>query len=146
MVCNGHQIISDRKPCIWGDKRETLLFFMIIFLLFQSCKATHEADLILHHGVVYTVNEQFETAEAFAVKEGKIIATGSSESILKKYSAKEVIDAKGQAVYPGFIDAHSHFLGYGQSLFMVGLYGLKSWDEAVEKVTAFAAAHHRNHG
>lgn len=141
MMYHSQQINSDRKPCIWGDKRETLLFCMIIFLVFQSCKATYEADLILHHGVVYTVNDQFETTEAFAVKEGKIIATGSNESMLKNYFAKEVIDAKGQAVYPGFIDAHSHFLGYGQSLFMVGLYGLKSWDEVVEKVTAFTAAH-----
>jgi predicted amidohydrolase YtcJ len=36
-------------------------------------------------------------------------------------SAAENIDAKGAAVYPGFIDAHAHFVGYGSSLFQVDL-------------------------
>jgi predicted amidohydrolase YtcJ len=44
-------------------------------------------------------------------------------------------------VYPGFIDAHAHFLGYGQSLFMVDLFGASNWEEVVERVKRFAKEH-----
>jgi predicted amidohydrolase YtcJ len=90
---------------------------------------------------VYTVNKKFEKAEAFAVSDGKIIDVGINEEILKKYSAKEIIDAKGQPVYPGFIDAHAHFVEYGQSLYQANLYGTNSWEELLDKLQKFAASH-----
>ena len=80
-------------------------------------------------------------AQAFAVSNGKIIEVGRTDDILKKYSAKEMVDAKGQAVYPGFIDAHAHFVGYGQSLFQVDLFGSNSWEEIIDRVKKFAAEH-----
>jgi hypothetical protein len=76
-----------------------------------------------------------------AIKDGLIVATGTDAEILAAYTATEKIDAKGQAVYPGFIDAHAHFVGYGKSLFQVDLFGTTSWEEAVERVKVFAAAH-----
>ncbi len=119
-----------------------IILYTIALVLF-SCrsKTFDEADIIVHHGTVYTVNDKFDTVQAFAVKDGKIIATGTDKDILIKYKAKETIDAKGRAVYPGFIDAHSHFLGYGQSLFMVDLFGAASWEEAIERIKTFAAQH-----
>lgn len=114
-------------------------FSALLFLF--SCSNQNEVDTIVHNGIVYTVNDRFETAQAFAVKDGKIVAVGSNDEIQSKYKAKEDIDAKGQAVYPGFIDAHAHFLGYGQSLFMVDLFGANSWDEVVQRVKKFAAEH-----
>ncbi len=119
-----------------------LLIVVIMFSIFGSaCKSTDAVDTIVKNGVVYTVNEKFDTVQAFAVKDGKIIATGTNLEILNKYTAKETIDAKGQAVYPGFIDAHAHFLGYGQSLFMVDLYGAASWEEVIGRVKKFATEH-----
>ncbi len=121
--------------------RSILLYLAVVFVCLTGCKSADEVDLIVHNGMVYTVNDQFATAQAFAVSEGKIIAVGSNDDILKKYKAKETVDAKGQAVYPGFIDAHAHFLGYGQSLFAVNLFGAASWDEVVDRVKKFADAH-----
>ncbi len=118
-----------------------LFIITIISISFFACKSSDEVDTIVHNGVVYTVNEKFETVQAFAVKDGKIVATGTNEEILNKYKAKETIDAKGQAVYPGLIDAHAHFVGYGQSLFMVDLYGTATWEEAAERVKKFAKEH-----
>jgi predicted amidohydrolase YtcJ len=115
------------------------LFSCIIILVFCSCK--NKVDLIIHHGVVYTVDATFSTAEAIAVKDGKIVAVGKNDDIMKNYVAKENVDAQGNAVYPGFIDAHAHFVGYAQSLFEVNLYGSKTWDEVVERVKAFADKH-----
>ncbi len=120
-----------------------LIILFAVALALSSCSnyLANEADTIVYDGIVYTVNNNFETVQAFAVKDGKIIATGTDDEILKKYKAKETIDAKGQAVYPGFIDAHSHFLGYGQSLFMVDLFGASNWKEVIKRVKTFAAQH-----
>src|SRR5437870_1187434 len=116
-------------------------FFILPILLFSSCHQKQTADLILHHGRIYTVDSAFTIAEAFAVKDGKIVAAGKNDDILNRYQADSVIDAKGMAVYPGFIDAHAHFVGYGRSLFEVNLYDCKDWEEAVERVKAFEKDH-----
>ena len=111
---------------------------MAISVLFFSCNSQKQADLIVHHAVVYTVDDNFSVAEAFAVKDGKIIETGSSEEILKKYKG-ELLDAEGKAVYPGFIDGHSHFYGYGEGLQQADLVGTKSWEEILEKLQQFGS-------
>ena len=116
-------------------------FIYTLLLFFFACKSSKQADIIIHNAVVYTVDSAFSIAEAMVVKDGKIIAIGKSDDLLKTYTANETIDAKGKAVYPGFIDAHAHFLGYGQSLFQVSLFGCTSWDEVVGRVKDFAAKH-----
>jgi predicted amidohydrolase YtcJ len=52
-----------------------------------------------------------------------------------------VVNAEGATIYPGFIDAHAHFVGYGQSLFAVDLMFVSSWDEVINRVKEFAAKH-----
>jgi predicted amidohydrolase YtcJ len=112
---------------------------ILVCLLIWSCKGKISADLIIHNGVVYTVDSAFATVEALAVKDGKIIATGSNDEILGTYDSKQKIDAGGKFVYPGFIDAHAHFVGYGLSLNTVNLNGTTSWEEVLEKLKAYAA-------
>ncbi|WP_207495555.1 amidohydrolase [Aridibaculum aurantiacum] len=114
---------------------------ILLLVIFTGCSSTTEVDLVVHNAVVYTVDDSFSTAQAFAVSEGEIVEVGTNDDILGKYAAKEKIDAQGKAVYPGLIDAHAHFLGYGKSLFMVDLFGTKSWDEVVERVKKFADEH-----
>lgn len=114
--------------------------FISIFC-FISSHNKQQVDLIIHHATVYTVNGNFSIAEAFAVNNGKIVAVGSNNEILGKYQSKQMIDAQGKPVYPGFIDAHAHFVGYGQSLFSVDLFDCNSFDEVVERVKKFAAEH-----
>ncbi len=111
-------------------------FLMAISVLLFSCSSQKQVDLIVHNAVVYTVDDKFSVAEAFAVKDGKIVETGSSEDILKKYKA-EILDAGGKAVYPGFIDGHSHFYGYGEGLQQVDLVGTTSWEDILEKLQQF---------
>jgi len=48
-----------------------------------------------------------------------------------------LLDAEGKAVYPGFIDAHAHFLGYAQSLISVDFGGTQSWEECLERIRNF---------
>jgi predicted amidohydrolase YtcJ len=116
-----------------------VLAIAVIFLC-TSC-INQRVDLIVHHAQIYTVNNDFATAEAMAVQDGKIVAIGTNDEILKEYKSDSVVNAKGAAVYPGFIDAHAHFLGYGQSLYAVDLMFVPSWEEAISRVKDFAAKH-----
>ncbi|WP_231427880.1 MULTISPECIES: amidohydrolase [Pedobacter] len=120
---------------------KSLLYALSLLLLFSSCRKKEQADLIIYNAKVYTVNNQFDTVEAFAVKDGKILAIGSSKDIQAKYQSNEEINADGKSVYPGFIDAHAHFFGYGQSLQTADLRDTKSWEEILERLTTFAKTH-----
>lgn len=116
------------------------LFCLPLVLFFISC-SVKKVDLIVHHATIYTVDSAFSVAEAMAIDDGKIVEVGSNDAILKKYAANEAIDAQGKIIYPGFIDAHAHFIGYGRSLFQVNLFGCNSWTEVLERVKQFAAEH-----
>ena len=115
-------------------------FPLLSLLLFFSC-SKKQADLIIHHGVIYTVDSSFRVVEAMAIQNGKILATGTNDAILAAYTAKEQVNASGAPIYPGWIDAHAHFVGYGQSLYKVDLFGTSTWEETVERVKQFAAQH-----
>jgi len=68
-----------------------------------------EADLILHHGKVVTVDRDFTVLQALAVKDGRLIRVGSDLDVLKtRGPGTTVIDLAGKMVLPGLIDSHSH--------------------------------------
>lgn len=104
-----------------------------------SCSEQKEkVDLILHHAVIYSVDSAFTVYEALAIKEGKIISINSNKSILDQYTAAKLIDAKGKAIFPGFIDAHCHFSGYATDMWKCNLTGTKSFEEVLEKVKTYS--------
>ena len=105
--------------------------------MLSSCMKTKEVDLIIHNGNIVSVTEDSLIFEAMAVKKGRIVAIGKEQQILNKYSAPESIDLQMDWVFPGFIDAHCHFLGYGLSLQQVELKGSKSFKEVVERCVIF---------
>jgi predicted amidohydrolase YtcJ len=73
-----------------------------------------QADTIYHGGVIVTMDDQTPTAEALAVKGGTIVAVGKKEDVLKLSGEKTVlVDLKGKALLPGFIDAHGHLMNVG---------------------------------
>lgn len=113
------------------------LIYLLAAVILSSC-SKKQADLIVTNGTVYTVDDAFSQVQAFAVKDGKIIATGTTEDIIKNYDAPEVVDAANKFVYPGFIDAHAHFFGYANSLQAVDLVGANSWDEVLKRLSDFA--------
>ena len=119
--------------------RSFLIFnFSFLILLLASCKFRQKADMIIHHATIYTVDEKFSVAQAMVVRDGKIVATGTNEAILKEYESDVMEDAKGKTVFPGFIDAHAHFVGYGFSLQRVNLVATESWDAVLNRCTEFA--------
>lgn len=113
------------------------ILFVVISVFLHSCSSKTKVDLVVYHAKVYTVDDKFSVAEAFAVDKGKIIAVGSSEEILKKYEG-DLLDAELKTIYPGFIDGHSHFYGYGQGLQNANLVGTGSWEEVLIKLKEFS--------
>jgi len=73
-----------------------------------------KADLLLLNGKVITVDSEFNIVEAVAVKDRKIIATGTTPEIKGLHGeGTEIIDLKGKTVLPGLIDSHLHVVGTG---------------------------------
>ena len=110
----------------------------ILTLYLVSCSQKTKVDLLVYNATIYTVDSSFSVAEAMAVKNGKIIEVGKTADLQNKYDAKEKLDAQGKFIYPGFIDAHAHFVGYGTSLQRVNLVDTKSWEEVIERTKQFA--------
>ena len=117
--------------------RYLYLALLSVFIVSCSKKDKQEADLIITNATIYTVDNAFSKAEAFAVKDGKFIAVGTSKEINAKYDAEQNIDGKGKIIYPGFIDAHCHFYGFGTNLQSVDLVGTTSYNEVLQRVIAF---------
>ena len=118
-----------------NTKHITLALIASILTFMTACNQKTPVDLIIHNANIYTVDNDFSKAQAFAVKDGKFVAVGDEESIIRQYAAKETIDAQGDAVYPGFMDGHSHFTGYGENLVRwADLKGCQSYDEVIERL------------
>jgi|TARA_R110000782_G_scaffold1119_1_gene4015 hypothetical protein len=115
------------------------IFLLFITLSLLACRENVQVDLIVRNGTIYTVNDMFEVVQAMAIKDGKIVAIGPENEILNKYYAIEVIDAEKKAIYPGFIDAHCHFVGYAKNLLEVNLIGSNSFEEVIERLREFVA-------
>jgi predicted amidohydrolase YtcJ len=97
-------------------------------------------DLVLINGKVLTLDEQSTVTEAVAVREGKILATGSSASIKSLAGARtRVLDVSGKTVIPGLIDTHAHFKAAGLGDYVVNMSRAKTVAEALEAIKAFAA-------
>ncbi|UOE41890.1 amidohydrolase [Chryseobacterium suipulveris] len=111
-----------------------------LVLVFSSVimSAQKSTDLIIHNARIYTVNKNFYVAQSMAVSKGKIVAVGKSSDILKKYKSKNIQNLNGKTVFPGFIDAHCHFTGYATDKWKCELWGTKSWDEIIARLTEYS--------
>ena len=114
------------------------LFSILALITTFSCETEKQtADLIVTNAMVYTVDDAFSTKEAFAIKDGKFVAVGTSEDITSSYQSDNMIDANGQAITPGLIDAHCHFLNLGIGIQEVQLMSTESYDEVIQRVVDF---------
>ena len=93
-------------------------------------------DTVLYNAKVFTVDPGLPTAEAIAVSNGRILAVGTSEDMLRLAGGQTVkIDAGGKMILPGFIDAHSHPASSG-------LAHLRNVDTDLRSIEAIKAAIH----
>ena len=104
------------------------LFFLV------ACKEKIEVDIIYHNGTIFSMDDNYNVYEAIGIKNGEILDLGKNNQILNKYSSNKTIDLKGLFAYPGFIDAHCHFLGYGLQQGMVDVSSAKSFQEIIDMI------------
>jgi predicted amidohydrolase YtcJ len=105
----------------------------------QPAAAQRAADLIVTGARIYTVDESRPTAEAIAVRDGRIVFVGSVRGAKALQGPKtQLVDATGRTIIPGVTDAHAHFLGLGQALRTVDLTGTASYAEVIARVAARA--------
>lgn len=126
------------KPMNSSKFFSSLSASLLTLMISGSLLAQKSADLIITNAKIYTVNKNFSTAEAMAVANGKIMAVGKKKDILRKYKSGNVQNLQGKSVYPGFIDAHCHFTGFATSKWMSELWGTKSWEEVVQRITEYS--------
>ena len=110
---------------------------LLIAISTMSCAKKTAVDTIIINANIYTVNDNFDKAEAFAIKNGKIVEVGTSEEIQAKYTATYINDTKGKTIVPGFIDAHCHFYYLGLQQQEVDLSGTTSFNEVIQRVVDF---------
>lgn len=128
--------------CGMNDLRsrlQVLIVNALLAVIILSCGSRNktEVDLIVSASRIYT-SDSNEVVECIVIKDGKIFDLGTKAELMKRYSSSEQIDYDGY-LYPGFIDAHSHFYGYGKYLLNVDLTNTRSLDEVIERTANFAA-------
>jgi predicted amidohydrolase YtcJ len=120
----------------------SFLTLIVILIAMNACTPKKEADLLFTDGKIYTVDSFFTIVEAMAIKDGKILATGSNDDIQNQYASLHSTDLQGRVVYPGFIDAHCHFYGLAIMLQQADLNGAESFEEVIERLKAHRDLHH----
>lgn len=86
--------------------RRLLLLSALTFAL--TATAAEKIDILITGGTVVTMAGPNLENGSVAIRDGQIVAVGSSSEIDGKYAAKTVIRAGGHAVVPGFVNAHTH--------------------------------------
>jgi len=74
--------------------------------------AKGNADTIFYGGPIVPVNQKNEEVQALAVQNGKIVAVGRKEAVVKNWQTDKtkVVDLKGQTLMPGFVEPHDHII------------------------------------
>jgi len=100
------------------------------------------ADLLFVNGAVYTVDAARRWAEAVAVRDGRIVALGTSDDLVElRGSSTEVVDLGGRMLVPGFQDAHVHPINAGLEQLRCDLsqdHGLEAY---LDRIGGYVSSH-----
>jgi predicted amidohydrolase YtcJ len=85
-------------------------FVLLAILTAPGALAQQAADTIVTRGKILTVDAGFRVVEALAIRDGRIVASGTSAEVARYAGpGTRVIDVAGATVIPGLIDNHFHF-------------------------------------
>jgi predicted amidohydrolase YtcJ len=126
------------------------MFAVLTFTLLASgCKTsdpTVVADAIYSRGPIVTMSDAQPTAEALAVKDGKILAAGARADIEKAHKGRttKAVDLAGKTLMPGFIDGHAHAQQFGTQAVGANLLAppdgtVNTMDDLVARLKTFSA-------
>ena len=111
------------------------LVISFLFLFFVSCES-QKADMIIHNGMIYTMNDLNPTAEAVAIGSGKIIALGKYTDLDPLITPRtKIINLRGATMTPGIIEGHGHFYGLGLAKMQLDLSKTESYQDLIDMVS-----------
>ncbi len=122
--------------------RRVLFGFVLAatFVAATAVQAAPAADTVIWGGPIYTDDDAHPTAQAVAVREGRIIYVGDRAGANALVgAATKVIDLKGATLFPGFTDAHAHLREIGARELELNLEGSASLAEAMQRLKARVA-------
>lgn len=112
---------------------------LTVALLAQgACSNKTPADLLVAARRIYTLDSSHRTVQAMVLREGRVLACGQMNELLLEYDPARILNVPDKVVYPGWNDAHCHFLGYAEMQRQVDLRGTQSYRAVLERVQAFA--------
>jgi hypothetical protein len=114
-----------------------------------SAAKAAKPDIIFFNGRIYTgvgfADDKPQVVAAIAIAGGRVLAVGTNHEIMRLGGPDTLVrnlnsTKTGTVIFPGFNDAHTHLGSAGQTKLNVDLTGVKSLDEMLAKVEAFAQA------
>jgi predicted amidohydrolase YtcJ len=120
---------------LYGNVLRALSLLLTALILALPCWP-QGADTILLNGKILTVDSQFSTREAVAIRDGKIVIAGSNAEVRKLADSRtRVVDLEGHTVIPGLIDSHMHAIRAGQTFgYEVNWVGATTLAEALGRI------------
>ncbi|MFA7360629.1 MAG: amidohydrolase [Candidatus Kapaibacterium sp.] len=109
---------------------KSILILLTVAML-TSC--SQSPTTVYLNGKIYSLDNNNSQFEAMAVRDGKIVETGTSAEIKDKYKSDEAIDLGGKTVLPGFIDMEGSIVEFAKNLGFINFSNAKSIAE-VQKI------------
>lgn len=111
-------------------------FFLAASVARPQVSTNGPADRVYRNGVIFTADGRHRTAEALAIRDGRILYVGDNRGLAPLVgSATVTVDLKGRFLMPGLIDGHMHPLEAGLQLLKCNLnYESLTVDELQERV------------
>ena len=125
-----------------------ILFALTFSVVLAACAPQADpADTIFHGDNIVTMDPGQPTVEAVAVRGETIVGAGSMDEVMALQGpSTRVVDLGDNALLPGFVDSHGHFLGAGRDQTSLGLHpppvgDVNNIDDVVRKVRAWIDEH-----
>jgi predicted amidohydrolase YtcJ len=108
---------------------------------FASFVHAQQADTVLVHGTVLTVDAKDSVVQAIAIRDGRIVAVGADAQVMRLVGPKtQVVDLHGRTATPGMIDTHSHYAEAGpEDVLLIKFDDATSIGDVVARVKARVA-------
>jgi predicted amidohydrolase YtcJ len=123
------------------SNRNVALLTCTIVVALSGCAAPESADVIFYGDNIVTMDPGQPTVQAVAVRGETITAAGDLDDVMAfRGESTRVVDLGDQALLPGFIDAHGHFLGAGReglTLHPPPVGDVNNIDDIVRKIQAW---------
>lgn len=115
--------------------KQLLSFFSVSIMSILGLNAQNQTDTIIYKAEkIYTADTGFSVATTMAVSGGLILYVGNDKTADSLYPKARFINYGSNIIYPGFIDAHCHFLAYTKGLSQADLVGTKSEQEVIKRL------------